>query len=460
MFDSASDVIDYSIATGLTAGISVVWGTGTISSTDAQIGTDSFLGIETIFGTGLADSFDASGLTSSASPFATDFGTSNFFRGGGGNDSITGNFSTELLYDDSTAGITVTMSNVTQWSGTVDGVAGGVGTDTLTAIRDVIGSTHDDTFNGSGFRDIFDGGVGGNDTFLGGGGSDTVEYDGGVATRLAITVNLGAGTVTGVGGPTTIGLDTLRSIEQIRGSNFADVYDASTFTADNAATPSVNAGSGGSPFNGYEGYGGADVVTGNGFTQLQYFKASGAVSVTMSGQGAGTATVYSSVAASHTFTGISQVVGGNFNDSFVGGSGNDSFVGNGGNDTLQGGGGNDRLAGGLGNDTLTGGAQNDTFVFDTALNILSNVDTINDFTSGVDKIELNRTAFASLTAGSLGAAAFAVAGSETSTTRIVYDSSTGALSFDLDGSGSGAPAMKFATLIGLPAIVASDFVIV
>ena len=381
LFDQAFDVIDYSIATGLTAGITVVWGTGTISSTDLQIGTDSFRGIETIYGTSLDDALDSSGLISSASPFATDVGISHFFRGGGGDDKITGNNFVELLYDDSTAGITVTMSLSAQWAGTVDGVAGGVGKDTFTGVRDVIGSTHDDTFVGAGFRDIFDGGVGGSDTFFGGGGFDSVEYDGG-ATRVAIKVNLGAGTVTGEGGITSgpIGLDVLHSIEAIRGSNFADEYDASTFTADNAATPSANAGSG-SALNQYEGYGGADIITGNGSTQLAYFNAAGAVNVTMSGQGTGAATAVYAATASHTFTGVSQIFGGNFADSFVGGSGSDNFVGQSGNDTMTGGAGADTLAGGLGDDGFVFGSRSDTRAgsFAGSDTNANNVDKITDF---------------------------------------------------------------------------------
>ena len=38
------------------------------------------------------------------------------------------------------------------------------------------------------------------------------------------------------------GTDTLRSVEAIWGTEYADVYDASTFTAANAPSPSTNAG--------------------------------------------------------------------------------------------------------------------------------------------------------------------------------------------------------------------------
>ena len=43
--------------------------------------------------------------------------------------------------------------------------------------------------------------------------------------------------------------------------------------------------------------------------------------------------------------------------------------------------------------------------------------------------------------------------------RIIYNSATGQLSFDADGSGAGA-AVMFATLTGAPALAASDFQVI
>jgi Ca2+-binding RTX toxin-like protein len=64
--------------------------------------------------------------------------------------------------------------------------------------------------------------------------------------------------------------------------------------------------------------------------------------------------------------------------------GNDELTGSTKNDSLNGGTGNDILIGGKGNDTLIGGAGSDTFRFDTG----SNIDIIQDFTIGADKIEI------------------------------------------------------------------------
>src|SRR5262249_3297257 len=71
------------------------------------------------------------------------------------------------------------------------------------------GSTGNDTFQG----------FAGNDTIVGLAGVDLSIYSDATA---GINVNMAAGTVTG---DASIGTDTLQSIEQVRGSNFADVYD-------------------------------------------------------------------------------------------------------------------------------------------------------------------------------------------------------------------------------------------
>jgi Ca2+-binding RTX toxin-like protein len=63
------------------------------------------------------------------------------------------------------------------------------------------------------------------------------------------------------------------------------------------------------------------------------------------------------------------------------------LVGGAGADTLRGGAGDDTLFGGAGRDVLTGGAGRDTFVLAAG----GGVDTITDFTSGTDRIELRST---------------------------------------------------------------------
>ncbi|KQN04727.1 hypothetical protein ASE85_06940 [Sphingobium sp. Leaf26] len=137
------------------------------------------------------------------------------------------------------------------------------------------------------------------------------------------------------------------------------------------------------------------------------------------------------------------------------------LFGEGGSDSLLGSRYGDFLDGGAGNDTLQGGGGNDRFHFGDGLHALSNVDTILDFQLG-DMIELDDAVFNGLSTGALGAGAFVAnaAGAATSAEqRIVYDTDSGQLFFDADGSGAGG-AVLFAVLNGHPAIGAADFVVV
>jgi len=142
-----------------------------------------------------------------------------------------------------------------------------------------------------------------------------------------------------------------------------------------------------------------------------------------------------------------------------------SGVGNGLNNIITGNAGNNLLAGGLGNDKLTGGGGADTFVFNTALNSHSNVDTITDFKdSQGDRIELDHTVFAGLqsSGGSLLPSEFYASKTgtaQTATEFILYNTKTGALFYDPDGNGS-ASAIQVATLTHHPALTAHDILIV
>ena len=125
-------------------------------------------------------------------------------------------------------------------------------------------------------------------------------------------------------------------------------------------------------------------------------------------------------------------------------------------DNLTGSAGNDKIYGKAGNDVLTGGAGADTFVFDTALGS-SNVDTIKDFTPGVDKIELSSKVFTALWVQELGTDVFRVGTKALDhNDHIIYDQATGTLSYDADGSGSIA-AVQFAKVAAGLALSASDF---
>ena len=91
--------------------------------------------------------------------------------------------------------------------------------------------------------------------------------------------------------------------------------------------------------------------------------------------------------------GNDMLSGGDGDDTLNGGIGNDMLSGGDGDDTLNGDAGDDTLTGGAGDDDLSGGAGADTFVFSTADS--GDSDAILDYTDG-DKIDL--TAFDDLTA--------------------------------------------------------------
>jgi Ca2+-binding RTX toxin-like protein len=161
----------------------------------------------------------------------------------------------------------------------------------------------------------------------------------------------------------------------------------------------------------------------------------------------------------NTITGTSssdELEGTSGADDISGLRGSDQLHGHEGNDTLDGGSGNDILWGGADADTLTGGTGRDIFVFDTKLD--GTVDKITDFTPGNDIIYLENNDFTNLTSGDfLSARAFYIGTqAHDSTDRIIYNTQTGALSYDADGIG-GASAQQFAQLTGGLALTNEDF---
>ena len=149
----------------------------------------------------------------------------------------------------------------------------------------------------------------------------------------------------------------------------------------------------------------------------------------------------------------------------IGNSLNNKLCGNAANNILNGLIGDDTLNGGLGNDILSGGAGADYFDFTTELNATTNKDTIFDF-NVVDTIRLENGIMTGLgtTTGVLAVGAFHSGTVNTATEaddRIIYNTSTGALFYDADGTGLTA-AVQIAT-IGItthPALTNADFMVI
>ena len=147
----------------------------------------------------------------------------------------------------------------------------------------------------------------------------------------------------------------------------------------------------------------------------------------------------------------------------IGNGANNVLKGNGVANELRGMAGNDTLNGNTGNDILKGGAGNDIFVFNTTPSA-TNRDIIADFSNVAgnnDTIHLDNAIFAKLGGtGGLNAAFFKIGAAATDANDyIVYNHTTGALYYDIDGNG-GHSAIQFATLSTRPTISAGDFVVI
>ncbi|MGB3511873.1 MAG: calcium-binding protein, partial [Microcoleaceae cyanobacterium] len=164
------------------------------------------------------------------------------------------------------------------------------------------------------------------------------------------------------------------------------------------------------------------------------------------------------------------ILGGNGDDILIGRLGFDRLLGGNGEDTLEGGIGRDRLNGGSGDDVLTGGGSIDRFIFaapDEFSQANLGVDEITDFNPGQDLILLDVRVFTEITTTpgeGIDENEFETVGSSaaarSSQATIVYNSSSGALFYNANGSGTGfGDGDRFATLSDAPTLTAEDFVI-
>lgn len=207
--------------------------------------------------------------------------------------------------------------------------------DTVTGIENVVGSDQNDSITGTNSTNDLQGGagndtligLGGSDTLNGGDGSDTISagsgndmliggsgrdiLDGGTGTDTADfsgeLQGLFADLALGSGRTAAGNVDTLISIENVTGTNFAD-----TILGDKGD-------------NVFSGLSGNDLIRGSG--------------------------------------GNDTISGGSGDDVLEGGVGNDTLAGGDGNDELRGGQGNDVLDGGSGDDILDGGGGQDRYDF-------------------------------------------------------------------------------------------------
>lgn len=337
------DGSDTATYTNAVAGVTV-----SLAVSEAQttgLGEDQLLAIENLLGSAYADN-----LTGDANANVLDGAAGNdTLLGGGGNDTLVGGLGDDQLhggdgidtasYAESATAITVSFD-----ANTVTGQ----GSDTLTAIENIVGSSLADNISGGAdsllINSVLDGNAG-NDTIVGGGGDDTLiggvgndSLDGGAgvdtatysSATAAVAVNLTTGAATG-----GAGTDVLLRIENVIGSNFND-----TLT----------------------GGAGQNVLSGGLGNDTYTVDTDSDQVIEINDQG--TDTVQTSVLTAwtlsdnienltYTGTGVFAGVGNALNNVLTAAAGNQSLSGGAGNDTLNGGLGNDSLDGGTGIDTVT-----------------------------------------------------------------------------------------------------------
>jgi Ca2+-binding RTX toxin-like protein len=325
----------------------------------------------------------------------------------------------------------------------------------------IVGTSGDDSLKGGDGNDTLDG-LGGVDTLDGGLGDDTyvvtagdviVNDPGGLDTVMSnaswtLGANSGLENLTLTGTAALVG----------QGNNFDNVINGNdgANTLNGRAGSDLIFGNGGNDVidmsgGGTTSYGNDTIHGGSGFDTVDFVGSAALAPVTID-LGAGTGNA--GAAGSFTFSSIERVFGGNFADRMTGSNLSDTFYGQGGNDTLN---------GAAGNDTLTGGAGNDSFLFANAPGT-ANADRILDFVTGTDELVFENGVMAALGGagawaagdGRFWAASGATAGHDADD-RLVYNTSTGNLYYDADGSGLGAAQLVF-TLSG--SLAASDITVI
>ncbi|KZK75581.1 Bifunctional hemolysin/adenylate cyclase precursor [Pseudovibrio sp. W64] len=411
----------------------------------------------------------------------------NELSGGSGNDILTGGEGADILnggrgsdtadYSDATSGVNLNLGR-----GKSEG-------DTYISIENLSGSGHNDRMKGDNAANTLTG-QGGNDVLRGGKGDDVLFGDFADQGEPIPRPGMGTGYATLGSDATNNSIATAFDIS----NNFSLTEDPDIFDSTTVLHTTVNATG-----NGQGGYYGIELAAGTTITVdidgiadpnvhdswVRLLDADGNI-VTQNDDGGGDPGSTSNRDSSIVFvveeTGTYYILEGAWSPDVPGDGWSEAVPegstyklnvsvefppepiqpGEAGNDKLYGGKGSDFLDGGLGADILVGGAGEDSFRFSTELGN-DNVDKIKDFSVGEDLILLDNGIFAELGGtGALDLTAFhmsAAGVSQDAADRIIYDTDSGALLYDADGSGD-IGAIQFAQLKTGLSLSADDFVIV
>ncbi|MEH2091682.1 beta strand repeat-containing protein [Nostoc sp.] len=357
----------------------------------------------------------------------------NTLNGGNGDDSLnfyslstlvtqtvdggTGNDTLSFSYSSATTGITSTfdaITNIAVISSTAD--------TTVFSYKNIeqlniTGTDYDDYLVGSN----------GNDTLRSGNGNDTI--DGGAGEDF-LDISLSTGNHLLNGGS---GNDSLQALSSDEFGNYVE----GSVSGDNT----LNGGVGNDILNISGSLGDNLLDGGDGNDFLSVSSDSDGQNTLNGGVGDDTLDVSGS-------TGDNLLDGGDGNDSLIASysSSNNTLKGGNGDDTLRGGFGDAIIIGGKGNDRLFGEGGTDTFVFssfDEGLDLIRDFGAVNEPN---ELIQVSAGGFGGgLSAGVLKASQFTLGESATtSSQRFIYNSTTGALFFDQDGSAGEFTQVQFA----------------
>jgi len=400
---------------------------------------------------------------------------SDTLAGFAGDDTLVGGTGADLL--DGGTGSNDTASYRTAKAGLFAGLE-----DTVFATGDAVGDTYAgiENLEGSAFKDFLYGtagvnrlagaagndvlvGKGGGDKFVGGSGVDTVSYDASAAIRADL-LNPSSNSNDAVG-------DTYSSIENLDGSAFNDILfgDNNANAVRGSSYPNLASGNdklyGRAGNDVLEGFDGDDLLDGGSGTDTMrggagddrfYVDAANDVVVELAGGGTGDR-VFASV--DYVLSGLNLET---LSTDNVTGTAAIDLTGNAQANTVYGNAGNNILDGRTGSDTLRGFAGADSFVFRDPLGA-ANVDTITDFNVAADTIRLENAIFNAIVGtGTLSAGQFVANASGTAqdaNDRIVYETDTGKLFYDINGSAVGG-AVQFGVVSSGLALTNADFLIV
>lgn len=247
-------------------------------------------------------------------------------------------------------------------------------------------------------------------------------------------VTIGGKKVMTVGGIERFDLATGAGNDRLATGAYADIINS------RAGKDTITAGAGDDTIRPGSG---ADSVDGGAGTDLVAYTTAVTVNISSPSSGKGDA-------KADRFVNVEQWLLSSGKDSFIGGFRGEAVSAGAGADVLKGGAGDDTLIGGAGADTLTGGEGADTFRF---VSRSEGRDTITDFKHGTDTISIGLNGFGT------GFIFVSVNGKNIPQydAYFAFDTVTGRLDYDPDGSfGSGAVS-AIATLKGVTTLTASDF---